>query len=152
MSRRRVGARVLLASAALVAASLTGCVERRYTIRSNVPGTLVYVNNEEIGPVPASKTFYYYGDREIVLAAPGYKTQRLIQKVDAPWFDNLLTEFFTENLLPFTLRDEREFNYAMEPAVPEPEGDLVARGEALRVHGQQPPKQRRGGILGYFGF
>jgi hypothetical protein len=152
MSRRRVGARLLLASAALVAAGLTGCVERRYTIRTNVPGTLVYVNGEEIGPVPASKTFYYYGDREIVLAAPGYKTQRLIQNVDAPWFDNLLTEFFTENLLPFTLRDEREFVYAMEPAVPEPEGDLVARGEALRAHGQLPPKKRRGGILGYFGF
>jgi hypothetical protein len=152
MRRTQVAARVLLASAALVAATLTGCVERRYTVRTNVPGTLVYVNGEEIGPVPASKTFYYYGDREIVLFAPGYKTQHIIQNVPAPYYDNLLTEFFTENFLPFTIRDERDFFFTMERETGEDDGNLVARGEQLRIKGQQPPKQRRGGILGYFGF
>ena len=86
MRRTQVAARVLLASAALVAATLTGCVERRYTVRTNVPGTLVYVNGEEIGPVPASKTFYYYGDREIVLFAPApCESGTVYNSWDAVW-------------------------------------------------------------------
>ncbi len=36
---------------------LSGCVERRYTIRSDPPGATVIVNGEEIGPAPASKSF-----------------------------------------------------------------------------------------------
>ena len=45
--------------------SLSGCVERRYTIRTDPPGALVIVNGEEIGPTPVSRSFIYYGDRKI---------------------------------------------------------------------------------------
>jgi hypothetical protein len=153
MTRRRARMRaLLLALTVFTTCALTGCVERRYTIRSNIPGTLVFVNGEEIGPVPASKTFYYYGDREIVLMAPGYQTQRLIQPIEAPWFDNLWTEFVTENMLPMTLRDERDFTYQMVPSTLPDKDQLVARGQILRSRAQQPPKPRRGGFLGWLGF
>lgn len=143
------------ASAALGAVlvlGLAGCVERRYTIRTDPPGALAVVNGEEIGRTPVSRTFTYYGDRDITLMLDGYQTQRVIQKIDARWYDNLLTEFFTENLVPITLRDERDFVYKMAPAGVPTTDDLMARGEALRAQARSSPPPRRGGILGFFGF
>jgi hypothetical protein len=129
-----------------------GCVKRRYTIRSDPPGALVVVNNEEIGRTPVSRSFTFYGDREIILMLDGYQTQRVIQPIKAPWYDNMLTEVVTENFLPITLRDEREFTYKMVPSEPPKINDLMARGQDLRAQGRFAPKPRRGGILGFFGF
>jgi hypothetical protein len=130
----------------------SGCVERRYTVRTDPPGATIVVNGEEIGPSPASRNFYFYGNREITMILDGYETRTVIQPVPAPWWDNYVTEFFTENLLPFTWRDEREFRYKLTPAVATPEGDLRDRAEGLRSEARVLPKPRRGGILGWLGF
>jgi len=130
----------------------SGCVERRYTIRSDPPGATVIVNGEEIGPTPASKSFTYYGDRQITLILDGCQTQTVIQPIKAPWWDNYLTEFFTENLVPVSLRDEREYKYQMVPAQSPPAGELRDRAEILRQEAKVLPKPRRGGILGWLGF
>jgi hypothetical protein len=127
-------------------AGLSGCVERRYTIRTNPPGALVVVNGEEIGPSPVSRSFTYYGNREITLMKDGHQTQTIIQPVNSKWYDNYLTEFFTENLLPFTIRDEREFNYQMVPTVVPAQNDLLARAESLRAVGSAPPPARPWGL------
>lgn len=131
---------------------VSGCVERRYTVRTDPPGATIIVNGEEIGPSPASRSFYYYGHREITMIKDGYETQTVIQPVNAPWWDNYFTEFFTENFVPYHLRDEREFQYKLTPAVSPPEGELRDRAEALRSESKVLPKPRRGGILGWLGF
>lgn len=151
MLRLNARGSALVALALAATAGLSGCVERRYTIRTNVPA-VVYANGEEIGMSPASREFVYYGDREFILTAPGYQTLRVIQPVPAPWWDNLFTEFFTENLIPFTFRDERVFTYTLMPQTVPPVEDLRARAEALRERGKVPPPPRRGGLLGFFGF
>lgn len=144
--------RAALAAAMLVlVGTLSGCVERRYTIRSNVPA-LVVVNGEELGTTPVSRSFWYYGDREITLMAPGYETRHEIVEINAPWWDNLATEFFTENLVPYTFRDEREFTFELKPPPPVAPEDVRGRAEALRAQATQPPPPRRGGILGWLGF
>lgn len=130
---------------------LTGCVERRYTIRTDPPGATVIINGEEIGHTPVSRSFVFYGYRDVDLILEGYQTQHLVQPIKAPWWDNLATEFVTENLLPFTLRDEREYVYKLAPAVNPPITDLVGRGEELRTQAQAPPPKRRG-LLGFLGF
>ena len=132
--------------------AFSGCVERRYTIRTDPPGATVIVNGEEIGPSPASKSFNYYGDRKITLILDGYQTKTLTQPINAPWWDNYVTEFFTENLLPMSLRDERDYKYALEPAQMPPQGELRDRAEILRTEARILPKPRRGGILGWLGF
>jgi hypothetical protein len=147
-ARRRTAIVVLLAAAGLAA----GCVERRYTIRTDPPGALVVVNGESIGPAPASHNFYYYGAREVALVMDGYETKTLIQPINAPWWDSYLTEFFTENMVPWVIRDEREFTYKMEPAQQPPQEQVQARAEALRSEAQVLPPPRRGGILGWLGF
>ncbi|WP_165066074.1 PEGA domain-containing protein [Paludisphaera rhizosphaerae] len=130
----------------------TGCVIRRYTIRSDPPGAQVIVNDEEIGPTPVSKSFVFYGDREITLIKDGFETKTVVQPVAAPWWDNLLTEFFSENVVPFTLRDEREFTYDLQPARSPGANDVLERAESLRAEAQAPPKPRRRGILAWLGF
>jgi hypothetical protein len=137
---------------AIGVAGLSGCVERRYTVRTDPPGALVIANGEAIGPAPASKSFTFYGDREFVLILDGYETKKVIQPINAPWWDNLLTEFFTENLVPYSLRDEREYKFELTPAKQTPAEPLRERAEALRSEGKILPKPRRGGILGWLGF
>jgi len=130
----------------------TGCVVRRYTVRTNPPGAQVIVNDEEIGPSPVSKSYTYFGDREITLIKDGFETQTLIQPMPAPWWDNLFTEFFAENVVPFTLRDEREFTYDLQPAQTPAANDLLDRAELLRAESQAPPIPRRRGFFAWLGF
>ncbi len=144
--------RVFLVLAFASVGILSGCVERRYTIRSNPPGASVIVNGEEIGPTPVSRSYTYYGDREITLMLDGYETQTVIQPMKAPWWDNMITEFFSENLVPYQMRDEREYTYQMKPATVPKQEELVGRAQDLRTQGQTLPAPRRGGILGFFGF
>lgn len=147
-ARRRTAIVALLAAAGLA----VGCVERRYTIRTDPPGAQIIVNGESLGPSPASHNYYYYGAREITLVADGYETKTIIQPIDAPWWDNYATEFFTENLVPWVVRDEREFTYKMEPAKQPPIEQVQARAEALRSEARTLPPPRRGGLLGWLGF
>ncbi len=135
----------------LVTISLTGCVERRYTIRTDPPGALVIANGEPIGTTPVSKSFTFYGDRTFRIIKEGYETKDVIEKFKAPWYDNIVTEFFTENLNPYTFRDEVEFNYKLSPARPADTGDLTIRAEATRAQGQQPPVKRATGLRGFLG-
>jgi hypothetical protein len=144
--RRRLS---LLLALAMGLGALAGCVERRYTIRSNPPGALAIVNGEEIGPTPISRSFTYYGDREITLMADGYDTFTTIQPINAPWWDNFVTEFFTENLIPYTFRDEREYCYQLQPATVPEKNSLLGRAEALRAQGQILPPPRRKWLSDY---
>ena len=113
---------------------------------------LAIVNGEEVGQTPVSRSFYYYGDREVTFILDGYATKTLIQPIKAPWWDNLFFEFFTENLVPFNLRDEREFKYQLTLASTPRASDLRDRAEQLRSEAQTLPKPRRGGFLGWLGF
>src|SRR4051812_45120932 len=145
-----------IALTAVLGGGLTGCVERRYTIRTNPPGALAIVNGEEIGPTPVSRSFTYYGEREITLMLDGFETRQVIEPINAPWWDNYVTEFFTENLIPYTFRDEREYVYQLAPATVPDKNDLLARAESLRAVGSSPPPPRPRGlreiVRGLFGY
>jgi PEGA domain len=147
-ARRRTSIVLLLAAVGMAC----GCVERRYTIRTDPPNAQVIVNGESLGLAPASHNYYYYGDREITLIADGYETKTLIQPINAPWWDNYLTEFFTENLVPWVIRDEREFTYKLDPARTPTQEEVQSRADDLRNESRVLPPPRRGGILGFFGF
>src|SRR3954451_10831886 len=125
---RRLATTLLLAGIGL----LSGCVERRYTVRSDPPNALVIVNGESLGTAPVSRSYNFYGDREITLMLDGYQTKTLIQPMNAPWWDNYVTEFFSENLIPYPLRDDREFTYQLTPAQSPTEEALSDRAESLR--------------------
>jgi hypothetical protein len=123
-------------AAVAAAACFGGCVERQMTIRSDPPGALVYVDDSEIGITPVSTPFTYYGQRKILLAKDGYETLTLIQPVPAPWYEIPGLDFIPETLVPGKIRDERTFDYRLQPQMLTPPDQLRERAESLR-HGMQ---------------
>jgi hypothetical protein len=124
-----------VALAVIAALCAGGCkgVQRRMTVRSNVPGAQVYVDNYEIGRTPVSTDFIYYGDRDIRLVKDGYETLKVKQKVNAPWYQYPGIDFIVENLWPWEVRDERNFNYQMQPQYLVPTETILSRAEEMRT-------------------
>jgi len=135
----KMSARVLLALIVVVACQTScaqrqeGAVQRRMTVRSNVPGAQVYVDNYEIGRTPVSTDFTYYGDRDVRLVKDGYETLKVRQPVNAPWYQFPGIDFISENLWPFEIRDERNFNYQMQPQYLVPTETILSRAEEMRT-------------------
>jgi hypothetical protein len=117
---------------ALAAMTASGCVERRMTIRSNPPGAMVYVDDYEIGTTPVSTSYIYYGTRKIRLVKDGYETLTIYQPMPHPWYQWPGIDFFSENLWPHEIRDERSFMYQMVPMVTVPTDALLDRAQQLR--------------------
>jgi hypothetical protein len=107
------------------------------TIRTNPPGALVYVDDQEIGTTPVSTDFTYYGTRKLQLMKDGFETMTVKQSFAPPWYEYPVVEFFSENLWPFELRDEHLLNFQMQPQQILPTERLLERAENLRVGAQQ---------------
>lgn len=114
-----------------------GCVQRRMTIRSNPPGALVFVDNQEIGTTPVATNFTYYGTRTIQLMKDGYETQTVKETFHAPWYQIPPLDFFSENLAFRENRDEHVVNFTLEPQKILPTEQLLDRAEQLRMGAYQ---------------
>jgi len=130
---------VLLAATMLLPA---GCVRRRLNVRSNPPGAMVFVDNQQIGTTPCSVDFIYYGTREIRLVKPGYETLTINQPIPTPWYQIPPLDFVSENLVPTNILDHRTVCFDMQPQVIVPTEQLLDRAEQLRqetVQGAELP-------------
>jgi hypothetical protein len=121
--------------AAVCAAALTGCVERRYVIYTDPPGAMVLRNGQAIGASPVDDHFVFYGKYKFTIFADGYETLQVEQKIPAPWYEWVGLDFFSENLLPWTIRDRRVFQFHLEPRhIPDPKA-LLDQAQNLRNRG-----------------
>lgn len=126
----------------LIVATASGCVRRRLTVRSNPPGALVYVDNQEIGSTPCSVDFTYYGTREIRLVKSGYETLTVNQPIPAPWYQVPPLDFFSDNFALHKIRDNRTVSFNLQPQMMLPVEEIIRRGEELRgrtISGQVLP-------------
>lgn len=135
--------RILLLIAML--APETGCVRRRLNVRTNPPGALVYVDNQQIGTTPCSVDFTYYGTREIRLIKPGYETLTVNQPIPTPWYEYPPIDFISENLVATKIRDNRTVTYDLAPQIIVPPQQLVDRASQLRQEALQYPVTPAGG-------
>jgi hypothetical protein len=120
---------------ALIAAPVilsTGCVRRRLTVRTNPPGAQVFVDDQEIGTTPCSSAFVYYGTRKITIMKDGYRTETIFQKIPPPWYELPPLGFFSENLAPNEIRDERVVDVQLVTQEIVPQQKLLDRAAALR--------------------
>lgn len=114
-------------------AAVSGCVERTMKIRSDPPGAVVVVNDEEVGVTPAQVSFLWYGDYEIILRRAGYQTLRTHHRVHPPWYQLPPFDFFAEVLWPGMISDRHELpEYVLQPLERPRVEDLVQRAAALR--------------------
>ena len=136
--RNRIAARRSLVWACLAVLVVTsGCVRRRLTVRSNPPGAVVYVDDQEIGTTPVSTPFTYYGTRKLQLFKDGFETLTVKQQISPPWYQIPPLDFISENLWLGEVRDERivDFELQMQRIVPNQE--LLERAESLRGNALQ---------------
>jgi hypothetical protein len=121
-----------LLTALTLLALLPGCVRRRMTVRSNPPGALVFVDDQEIGTTPVSTGFTYYGTRKIQLLKDGFETLTVKQTFYPPWYQFTPLDFISENLWPHEVRDEHNLDFQLQPQPVVPSEKLVERAESLR--------------------
>jgi hypothetical protein len=121
----------------LASPSLEGRVRRRLTIRSDPPGALVIIDNQEIGITPVSTSFTFYGTRKIQLIKDGYEMVTVRRTFRAPWYQITPLDFFTENLLSHELRDERVLDFKLAPQRIRSDMELRQRGNQLRRRAEQ---------------
>ncbi|MDA7977730.1 MAG: PEGA domain-containing protein [Pirellulales bacterium] len=127
-----------LALLALALFSASGCVQRRFTIRTNPPGAQVYVDDEYVGVTPVSFDYTYYGTRQFRLVRDGYETLTVRQAIPTPWYEYFPLDFVSENLIPYEIRDERAVEYQLQPQRIVPRDELLQRAEELRRSGVPP--------------
>jgi hypothetical protein len=130
--------RIILASlsAAIVCLTMSGCVRRRLTVRTNPPGALISVDNQIIGTSPAATSFTYYGTREIRVERDGFRTETIARKLNPPWYEIPPLDFITETLWPLEIRDERVIDIEMVPKQIDPIESVVSRANDLRNQAQ----------------
>ena len=103
------------------AGMLSGCVLRSLTIDSDPPGAMVYLDDEPIGETPVTTTFTYYGTRKIRLEktdAEGrllYERKIAYEKIKPPLYQVFPFDFFSELVIPTTIKDEHYITYQLEP-------------------------------------
>lgn len=116
----------------LLLCALPGCVSRRLTIRSNPPGAMVYIDDQEIGVTPVSTSYIYYGGRKIRLVRDGFETVTVIQEIPAPWYQYFPIEFVADNVVPWEIRDERTLDFTLTPQQLVHPNELQRRAQSLR--------------------
>jgi hypothetical protein len=109
-----------------------GCVRRRLTIRSNPPGALVFVDDQEIGRTPVSTSFVYYGTRKFRIMKDGFETITVNQPFQAPWYQIPPLDFVSENLYPREVRDERVIDFELVPQANITMNEVLTQGDQLR--------------------
>jgi hypothetical protein len=124
---------------ALALLTLAGCVERRLTIRTDPPSALVRLDGREIGFTPISIPFTHYGNRRVQIVKDGFETMTIDQPIYTPWYQYFPLDFITEVLVPWNIRDEREYEYVMEPAKGVSVDELQARARSVREQALAPP-------------
>jgi hypothetical protein len=105
-------------------------------IRTNPPGALAYVDDNEVGLTPVAISPIYYGNRKIRLVKDGCETLTIIQSVPPPWYEIPPLDFVSETLVPGKIRDVRTFDYQLYPQAMVQQDALLGRAETLR-HGTQ---------------
>lgn len=122
--------------AVLAVCSLSGCVSRRLTIRTDPPGALVEVEGQRIGYTPCSLDFTYYATREIRLSKVGYETLTIQQPVPPPWYQVPPFDFISDNFLPVHVTNRHDFTYRLVPQRIVSEEELLDRASGVRTQTQ----------------
>lgn len=125
--------------------SLTGCVERKLTIRTEPSDARVFLDRKRLtettpeGEVrretPLTATFKYYGPRTVSVEKDGYQTLDAEVSLTPPFYEYPLIDLLKVFLWPFPVVDEHVAEFVLKPLPETTDADLEAilvRADALR--------------------
>ena len=131
---------VLLLTAAVLALA-PACVRRTIAVFSDPPGATVYLDGREVGRTPVARIpFHFYGVREFALHKRGYLCERRVVDIDTPWYSCFPVDIFSELVVPWDIRDHRDFYFALKRTAP-------IETSVLRRHAHQTREIARARIL-----
>ena len=121
-----------------------GCarVQRTLSINSDPEGAVLVMNDQEVGRIPVTRDFVWYGWYDVTLRKEGYKTLKTKAEVIAPawqWppFD-LIADFS-----PARLKDKHKLLFKLEPEEAPPSNDeMLGRAEQMRVQLESSPNTK----------
>ena len=122
--------RCALILACLLTSALTGCIRRTIEITSDPDGALVHLNGREVGRTPLTVDFLYYGTYDVVLEKDGYEPLLTSGVAEAPIWDNVPLDLFTE-AVPGDLKSDVHWHYMLQPRNDDSQS-LVDRARELR--------------------
>jgi len=129
----------------------TGCVERLLQVRSTPSGANVYVNGDEVGKTPCDHPFSFYGTVDITLRSPGHLSHRELNTLSPPWYELFPLDFFSDLILPFTLRDVHPVEVVLVPSPSQmdesQQKELDKKAEELssQLPSEKAPKEEKRG-------
>ena len=108
---------------------------------------VVLLDNKVIGTSPIERDFTFYGARQVearwdpfLSTTERFRTVKETRYLNAPWYQWFGFDLFFEFLWPFTITDERVFEFKLEPFEPEDDATtdarmdrLIRRAESMRV-------------------
>ena len=126
----------------VLAACLTGCVERKITIGSDPSGAILYLNDQEVGRTPITVPFTWYGDYDIRLrlernegTAEEPKIVRYYlhthKETKIPAFEVVPFDLFAE-LLPIPFKDEQVWAFPVPRVEEIPDEKLLQNAQELK--------------------
>jgi hypothetical protein len=118
-----------------LALGLSGCVEQTLSIQSNPPGAIVYLNGQEVGSTPLTRDFTFYGDYDVVLRKDGYQTLKTDKEMHAPIYQWVPLDLVME-LMPFRVKDQRHWEFTLQPASTQPVPPEAILGRAEQLEGE----------------
>ncbi len=122
----------------LAAVLLLGCVERTITVTSDPPGSLVYLNDREIGRTPVTVPFLFYGKYDVRLEHEDYKPLWTQKEAVAPWWEAPGPDLIAE-MIP-NAKAPQNWHFVLEIAPLSDDRALIDRAMQLRAATAQPNK------------
>ena len=123
-----------------------GCVERRFIIETDPPDAIVFFKEKPLSSSPADTQFTYYLTYEFTAQKAGYEMVVHKEKVKAPWYEYPGLDFFSENVIPWTIKDVRTIHIHMEKSKFIPPDQILPQAEILRDKGRAieytPPPEK----------
>lgn len=129
-----LSARCALALAVMGLLCLSGCVQRRLIVKTQPEGAFVSIDKQPVGYSPVSVPFTYHGTREFQIEKDGYETIAVQERIRPKWYSTFPISFFTENFWPREIRDQRIFDFQLQPKRMTDENGLVQRASDLRMN------------------
>ena len=119
---------------------LSGCVERTITVTSEPAGSLVFLNDEEVGRTPLTVPFTYYGTYDVRMEHDGYHPLWTKQSASPPWWEYPGPDLVAE-MIP-DVKTRQNWHFKLEPS-PDPNVEtLIDRAKQMRSTIKDPPDVR----------